>query len=143
VIVALLILLGVPVWVAAIVLLLLVFRNRRLRHRHGDIPVHVRAAGAKRWTRGHGIWTHDVFAFRGSPAAWQEKLMWVRTVTPVALDAPTSKKLHRLGADPTVVSLLDQTGTSTDVAVSSVHRDALLGALGRAASSAGAVAPTG
>ncbi len=34
-----------------------------------------------RWHRGHGLWVHDVLAFRGSPAAWQEGLLWVSGVT--------------------------------------------------------------
>jgi hypothetical protein len=34
-------------------------------------------AGKRRWTRGHAIWVSDVFAWRGSPAAWNEELLWV------------------------------------------------------------------
>ena len=71
---ALLVLLGVPLWLCALGILAMVLRNRSLRKRYGDIPARVRHPGKKRWTRGHAIWVADVFAWRGSPAAWNEEL---------------------------------------------------------------------
>ena len=69
--------LGVPLWLCALGILALVYRNRALRKRFGDIPVRVLRAGKSRWTRGHGVWISDVFAWRGSPAAWKEDLFQV------------------------------------------------------------------
>ena len=48
---AILALLGVPLWLCAIGITVLVFRNRALRKRHRDLPVRVLRAGKKRWIR--------------------------------------------------------------------------------------------
>ena len=49
-------LLGVPLWLCAFGIAVLVFRYRGLTGRYGDIPVRVRRPGKKRWTRGHAVW---------------------------------------------------------------------------------------
>lgn len=53
---AILALLGVPLWLCALAILALLYRNRSLRQGHGDIPVRVQRAGKTRWTRGHAVW---------------------------------------------------------------------------------------
>jgi hypothetical protein len=92
---AILALLGVPLWLCAIAITVLVFRNRTLRKRYGDVPVRILRSGKKRWTRGHAIWVSDVFAWRASPASWNEGL---KKVTDASLhehvDARTAKKLQ-------------------------------------------------
>ena len=102
---AILALLGVPLWLCALGILTAVVQNRKLRKRYGDIPVRVRRPGKKRWTRGHAIWVSDVFAWRGSPAAWNEELIQVSEASSRAADPEEHKKLHRLGDDPAVVTL--------------------------------------
>ena len=67
---AILALIGVPLWLCGAGLTILVVRNRALRKRPGNVQVRRRRQGKSRWVRGHGVWVHDVFAFRGSPAAW-------------------------------------------------------------------------
>lgn len=125
---AILALLGVPLWLCAIAIAVLVFRNRALRKRYGDLPVRVLSAGKKRWTRGHAIWVSDVFAWRASPASWKEGLGQVTDASlHEHLDAQTAKKLHRLGDSPVVASLTLVGGAVIDVAVRSEHRSALLG----------------
>ena len=89
--------LGVPLWLCSAVILMLLFNNRRLRKRYGDIPVRVRRPGKQRWTRGHAVWVSDVFAWRGSPAAWAEELLAVRGATPRDAEPDERKKLHGLG----------------------------------------------
>jgi hypothetical protein len=69
---ALLAALGVPLWLCGIAILTLVLRNRSLRKRPGNVAVRLHRPGSKRWTPGHAVWIHDVFAFRGTPAAWRE-----------------------------------------------------------------------
>ena len=101
---AILALLGVPLWLCALGILTAVVQNRKLRKRYGDIPVRVRRPGKKRWTRGHAIWVSDVFAWRGSPAAWNEELIQVSEASSRAADPEEHKKLHRLGDDPAVVT---------------------------------------
>src|SRR6266542_7103772 len=124
---AILALLGVPLWLCAIGIFLLLFNNRKLRKREGDIPVRVRRPGKKRWTRGHAIWVSDVFAWRGSPAAWNEDLLQVSGAMLRAADAEERKKLHRLGDDPGVATLVLADGRSLEVAAASGRSSALLG----------------
>src|SRR5690349_19771389 len=99
---AVLALLGVPLWLCALGILALVYRNKSLRQRHGDIPVRVLRAGKTRWTRGHAVWVSDVFAWRGSPAAWSEDLFQVIGVRVGALEPEEPRRLHRLGDTPAV-----------------------------------------
>jgi hypothetical protein len=55
---AILALLGIPLWFLAIAMVTLVFRNRDLRHRPGNVGVRLQKPG-KRWKRGHAVWVHD------------------------------------------------------------------------------------
>jgi hypothetical protein len=124
---AILALLGVPLWLCAAGIFALVYRNRSLRKRQGDIPVRVQRAGKTRWTRGHAVWVSDVFAWRGSPAAWSEDLFEVTDARVGALEPEELKRLHRMGEHPTVVTLTPDEGEPVRVAVDSAHREALLG----------------
>lgn len=127
---AVLALVGVPLWLCALGILALVYRNKSLRQRQGDIPVRVLRAGKARWTRGHAVWVSDVFAWRGSPAAWREDLFQVTAATVGALEPEESKKLHRLGDNPAVATLTPDVGEPVRVAVACEHRAALLGPYG-------------
>ena len=124
--------LGVPLWLCAMGILTLLFNNRRLRKRYGNIPVRVRRPGKKRWTRGHAIWVSDVFAWRGSPAAWNEELLWVSDATARAADPEERKKLHRLGDEPAIATLAAADGETVDVAAAPEQASALLGPVARA-----------
>jgi hypothetical protein len=74
---AILALLGVVLWLCAIGILVILMRNRKLRKRHGNIPVGVKRSGKKRWARGLAIRVADVVALRGSPGVWSEDLVQV------------------------------------------------------------------
>ena len=124
---AILAVLGVPLWLIAIALLMMFFRNRKLRKRPGNIPVKVLRPGKKRWTSGHGLWVSDVFAWRGSPAAWSEDLFQVEDASLRIADEEEQKKLHRLGDDPAVASLTLADGTGLNVATRHENRSALTG----------------
>jgi hypothetical protein len=125
---AILALFGVPLWLCAIGIGVLVFRNRALRKRPGNVPVRVLRPGKKRWTRGHAVWVSDVFAWRASPASWMEGLAQVTDASLHESVAPeTMKKLHRLGDSPSVASLTLDDGTTIDVAARQENRSALLG----------------
>lgn len=52
---AILALLGVPLWVCAAGLFVVVFNNHRLRTRPGNIPVRVKRPGTDRWTRARAL----------------------------------------------------------------------------------------
>ena len=124
---ALLAFLGVPLWLCAAGILVLILRSRAIAHRAGDIPVRVLSPGKTRWVRGHAIWVSDVFAFRGSPAAWSEQLAQVDAVAPKDPDEAERKKLHRLGPDLAVATLSLAGGGSLEVATDGEHAAALAG----------------
>jgi hypothetical protein len=135
---AILALLGVPLWLCAAGITVLILENRSLRKRPGDIPVRVLRPGKKRWTRGHAIWVSDVFAWRASPASWKEAVVQVTDASlhePV--DPETVNKLRRLGESPAVASLTLSGGAMIDVAAAADHRSALIGPFGRQPEAAG------
>ena len=119
--------LGVPLWLCAIGVGVLVYHNRELRKRAGDIPVRVLRPGKKRWARAHAIWVSDVFAWRASPAGWSEHILKVTGVSPRVASPEEHKKLHRLADDPVVVSLALAEGTTLEVATTPEYASDLLG----------------
>ena len=123
---ALLVLIGVPLWLVALGILALLLRNRGLRKRAGDIPMRLRADAQGRWHRGHGLWAHDVLAFRGSPAAWQESLLWVTDVAPRELTSEEAHKFRRLD-HPVVATLTGADGPTAEAITARQHRKQLLG----------------
>ena len=128
---AILAILGVPLWLCAIAILTLIIRNRSIRHRPGNIPVRILRPGAKRWKRGHGVWFHDVFAFRGSPAMWSEELRWVTQIGPRAATEEEQHKLRRLD-DPAVATFTCHDSAEVfTVAAAGSNRQALAGPLPR------------
>ena len=124
---AILAIIGVPLWLIAIALLMLFFRNRKLRRRPGNIPVRVLRPGKKRWTSGHGIWVSDVFAWRGSPAAWNEDVLRVSGVSIHSADTQEREKLRRIGDDPVVASFALDAGATLTVAARNEHQSTLAG----------------
>src|SRR3954451_16050931 len=103
---AILIVLGVPLWLCAIGVSVLILENRRLRKRPGDIPVRVLRQGKSRWIRGHAVWVSDVFVWRSSPASWHETVVQVTDASlHDSVDPGIVKKLHGLGENPAVASL--------------------------------------
>ena len=117
---AILVLVGVPLWLCAIGILVLVFRNRGLRKRAADIPMRMRLDGKGRWHRGHGPWVHDVLGFRGSRAAWNEAL-WAAGGTPRELTSEEAHKFRRL--DQPVAA----TFTASEAVTTRQHLPLLLG----------------
>ncbi len=124
---AILAMLGIPLWLCAIGILTVVFQNRRLRKRPGNVPIRVLRPGKSRWTFGHGVWVSDVFAWRGSPAAWREDLVQVSGASPRAADVEERKKLHRIGDQPVIATFELAEGGTLEVATGAEHRSALLG----------------
>jgi hypothetical protein len=121
---------GVPLWLCAIAIVTLLLRNRKLRRRGGDIPLRLRTAPDKRWTRGHAVWEHDVLAFRGSPAMWTEALFGT---TAVSLRAPSDeerRRLRHIGEDPVIARVELDGDEAVEAAVAGEHRDDLVGPYG-------------
>jgi hypothetical protein len=125
---AILILLGIPLWLCALGIFALYRNNSSLRRRPGNVPVRFKRPGKPRWMPGHAVWVHDVLAFRASPAAWKELLVWVTgAAVPREPTAAEAKKLHRLGDDKVVVALSTAGGETIELAARAENRDALLG----------------
>lgn len=118
---------GVPLWICAVAISMLVYRNRAMRKRPGNVPVRVHAPGGRRWVAGHALWVSDVFAFRGSPAAWKEALMQVTSATTREPTADERKRLHRIGDEPVLAQLTLAGGSTVDVAVRGEDEAKLLG----------------
>lgn len=120
-------LLGVPLWLCAVAVLALVLRNRSLRQRPGDLPVRVLRPGKTRWMRGHAVWVSDVFAWRGSPAAWREELAQVTAVTVRNPEPGEHRALHRLGDHAVVAELTTGDGRTLLAATAAGNRSTLPG----------------
>lgn len=125
-ILAALFLLGVPLWLCAMGVLALVLRNRGLRKRPDDIPIRLRVRPDGRWRRGHARWVHDVLAFRASPAAWAESLLWVTGVGPRELTGAETHKFRRLDR-PVAVTLAVAGRPAAQAVTSEEHLPRLLG----------------
>ena len=124
---AILVFLGVPLWICAAGITITVLKNRGLQKRPGDIPVRVKPAGKTRWSRGHAIWVSDVFAWRKSPASWNEGLVHVTGVTLRSPSDEEQHKLHRLGDRVQIATLSPAGGPALEVAVESERAAALVG----------------
>jgi hypothetical protein len=124
---ALLALVGVPLWLCALGILALLYRNRALRRRHGDIPVRVLRPGKTRWTRGHAVWVADVFAWRGSPAAWNEYLELIVGASVRDATPEDRKRLRHMSDAVVVASLTTDDDIVLQVATTAEHRSAVLG----------------
>jgi hypothetical protein len=118
---------GVPLWICALAIATLAFRNRSMRKRPGNVPVRVHAPGSRRWVAGHALWVSDVFAFRGSPAAWKEALTQVASATAREPTAEERKRLHRIGDEPVIALLTLVDGSTVDVAARAGDEAKLLG----------------
>jgi hypothetical protein len=123
---AILALLGVPVWLCVLAIAILILRNRALRHREGNLPVRVRKAGGKRWSRGNAVWIHDVFASRGFPAAWKEVLIWVSAAEIAPAAGDDLHKLRRLDS-PLIATLTSEDGDVIEVAAAGGESELLRG----------------
>jgi hypothetical protein len=124
---AILVFLGVPLWLCAVGILVLVFRNRALRKRPGNMSVRVRRPGRQRWTRANALWVSDVFVWRASPAAWAEDVRQIAAVNRRTATTEERAKLHRLGDDVALVSMTTSEGDVFDVAASGDAFDGLFG----------------
>lgn len=124
---ALLAFLGVPLWLCAIAIVILVMRNRTLRKRPGDIPVRVLRPDATRWTRGHAVWVSDVFAWRASPASWHEHLEGVLAASVRPATEQEQRRLRGVGDRPVVATFTTDDGEVLQVASAGERRSDLEG----------------
>lgn len=119
--------LGVPLWLCGLAFLAMLFENRKVRNRYGNVAVRVRRPGKKRWKRANAIWVSDVFVWRGSPGVWNEGLVHVTGLTFRSADADERKQLRRLDAEPAIATLAVPDGEAVEVATAAEYRTALAG----------------
>ena len=119
--------LGIPLWFCGLAFLAMLFENRKLRNRYGNVPVRVRREGKKRWKRGNAIWVSDVFVCRGSPGVWNEGLVHVSGLTFRSPDADERKQLRRLDGEPAIATLAVPDSDAIEVATAAEYRAALAG----------------
>ncbi len=113
--------------VGILALAVTVGRNRALRSRPANVRAFMRHPDRERWLPGHGVWVGDVFAFRRSPAAWDEAILWVSSASARAATEAERARLRRSGDEPVVVTLLLASGGSVTFAARNEDRAALLG----------------
>lgn len=95
--------------------------------RRGNVAVRVREEGKRRWTPGHGLWVNDVFAYRGSPAAWKEGLLPVSAASARPASAEERKPLRRIGDEPVITTLtFEDAGTKRQIDVAARGSDGRL-----------------
>jgi hypothetical protein len=70
-----------------------------------------------------------VFAFRGSPAAWREHLLWVQSAALVPASEADQKKLRHLGSGFVIARFHHPDGEPADFATASEHSTGLMGPL--------------
>ena len=129
---------GVPLWLIAAGILMLVLRSRQLRHREGNVAVRMHGAGkepGKGWRRGNAVWVREVFAFRGWPAAWSETLAGVSTASTTAPSEEEGHALRHLH-EPVVALLTLDDGDVIEVAAPGASLKLLAGPFAPAPSSA-------
>jgi hypothetical protein len=102
-------------------------RNRVLRRRPGDVSVLSPTGWGGRWCPGHGVWVGDVFAFRRSPAGWNEALIWVSHAFARGAADEERRQLQRLGDEPVVVTFTLACGGTVKFAARAKDRVRLLG----------------
>ena len=119
--------LGIPLWLCAVGIFALLHQNRSLKKRPGNIPVRVRPAGTKRWSKANALWLSDVFFWRGGLGVWKEGLDRVAGASARPADPKEQKKLHRVGDEVLVATMTFADGGSIDVATPRERRDELLG----------------
>jgi hypothetical protein len=76
---------------------------------------------------GHGLWIHDVLGFRGSPAAWNEALLWAASGTTRELTSKEAHKFRRLD-QPVAATFTAADGPGFEAVTTRQHLQHLLGA---------------
>ena len=124
--------LGVPLWLVAVGIFALLFQNRALKKRPGNVPVRVRPAGKKRWMKANGLWLSDVFFWRGGLGVWKEGLSQIISASSRPAGTEEQKKLHRVGKNVVIVTMTLAGGGTLDTAGPHESRAALMGPFGDA-----------
>lgn len=109
---------GVPLRLCAVGLFTVIYRNRALRKRHGDIAARVWKLDASRWTRGP---RYLGVRLARPPCCMDRRHGHIVEVDPAQASLEQQKRLHRLGDDPAITTMI--TDESTELSVAAAGRD--------------------
>lgn len=102
-------------------------RNRALRRRPSNVRAFMRQTDGERWLPGHGVWVNDVFAFRRSPAGWNETILWVTSASARTATEEELSRLRRIEGHPAIATFMLASGGSVAFACHAEDRAELLG----------------
>lgn len=102
-------------------------RNRALRRRPSNVRAFMRHTDRERWLSGHGVWVNDVFAFRRSPAGWNETILWVTSASARTATEEERSRLRRIEGHPAIATFMLASGGSVAFACHAEDRAELLG----------------
>jgi hypothetical protein len=132
-VIALLIFVGIPLWLIAIALLLVLRQRRRVAKRPGTFDAKIRATsgtvegtGAK-WSSGTAWWVSNVLVLAGGPARTRYTLLPVSRAMPEAIHPARPEEVKRMGDAPAIVPFLLDPSGAIEVAVRSGDVDRALG----------------
>lgn len=111
----------------AVALFVTLGRSRALRRRPSNVRAFMRHPDRERWLPGHGIWVNDVFAFRRSPAGWNETILWVTSASARRATEEERARLGRMDGDPAIATFMLASGGSATFASRAEDRAELLG----------------
>ena len=122
-VIALLIVLGIPLWLIAIALVLVVRQRRRVTKRAGTFDAKIRATsdaaggiGAK-WSSGTAWWVSNVLVLAGGPARTRYTLLPVSRAMPETIHPAQPDEVKRMGDAPIIVPFLLDPSGAIEVAV--------------------------
>ncbi|MGD9893481.1 MAG: hypothetical protein AB7R89_07020 [Dehalococcoidia bacterium] len=132
-VIALLIFIGIPLWLIAIALLLVLRQRRRVAKRAGSFDAKIRAtsgavegAGPK-WSSGSAWWVSNVLVLAGGPARTRYTLLPVSRAMPEAIHPAQPDQVKRMGDAPVIVPFLLDPSGAVEVAVRSGNEYRALG----------------
>ena len=124
---AILLFLGVPLWMIAGMIILIIWNRRRVKKQPGIFPVKVRfeaepdAQKQPKWPRtGYAQWVHDVLIVRSGMGLMQSTPYGIHGVETAEQDADP-QEVKGLGDHPKVIRARLDDGTILQVALTETH----------------------
>jgi len=124
---AILLFLGVPLWMVAGMIILIIWNRKRVKKQPGIFPVKVRfeaesdAEEQSKWPRtGYAQWVHDVLIVRSGMGLMQSTPYGIHGVETAEQDADPHE-VKGLGDHPKVLRARMDDGTILQVALTEIH----------------------
>jgi hypothetical protein len=133
VILALVLLLGVDLWLAVTGLAIALMRRRAVKRARGAFRGKIRLADgeieglSQRWKGGYGRWVRDVLVWHQTPLLFRTMLIPVDGADSSGSHAADPREVGRLGNHPVIVALLAERHSRVSVAARDEDRERALG----------------